>query len=155
MEDLQRLNLLSAWFLKTQEIQKIKEPLSQLEEDEKTLRQQVHDNFFPDKLEGTTTFPLQGGWALKAVYALDRKVDEAAWPAVKAKLKEIKEKPDLLVRMKPALDTRKYKELMLRNKDAADILEQALVTKPKLPTLSMVEPPKPEALQVTEESSDE
>jgi hypothetical protein len=83
---------------------------------------------------------LDQGWTLKLTHKIDRKVDEAALPAVQEQLRLLEINPDPLVKMKPDLDTKAYKALKLVNPDAAKVFEQALIIKPASPTLELVAP---------------
>src|SRR3989304_9846765 len=65
-------------------------------EAEQALRKEVVAMFFPDPKEGPTNLPLQQGWKLKAVVKLNRKIDEAALPAVGEQLRAVGVNPDTL-----------------------------------------------------------
>jgi len=107
---------------------------------EQALRKEVAELFFPTPSEGVNSTPLAEGWALKYTYKIDRKLDEAALPAVKAKLQEMEVNTDVLVVMKPSLDTKAYKALVTLNPEGAKIFEQAMIIKPGSPTLELVAP---------------
>lgn len=110
-------------------------------EKEQALRKEIMALFFPAPEEGTNKVDLGSGWTLKATHKIDRKIDEAALPAVFQQLREMNVNPDPLVRAVPALETKAYKSLAQINPDAARIFEQALTIKPGSPTLELV-PPK-------------
>ncbi len=110
-------------------------------EAEQALRKEVMALFFPEPVEGTNKFELEAGWSLKATHKIERKVDEAALPAVLQQLREMGINPDPLIRTKPDLDTKAYKSLVQINPDAAHVFEQALTIKPGSPTVELV-PPK-------------
>lgn len=110
-------------------------------EAEQSLRKEVMALFFPEPVEGTNKFDLEAGWSLKATHKIERKVDEAALPAVLQQLREMGVNPDPLIRTKPDLDTKAYKSLVQINPDAAHVFEQALTIKPGSPTVELV-PPK-------------
>lgn len=110
-------------------------------EAEQALRKEVMALFFPEPVEGTNRFELEAGWSLKAAHKIERKVDEAALPAVLQQLREMGVNPDPLIRTKPDLDTKAYKSLVQINPDAAHVFEQALTIKPGSPTVELV-PPK-------------
>lgn len=112
-----------------------------LVEAEQALRKEVMALFFPEPVEGTNKFELEAGWSLKATHKIERKVDEAALPAVLQQLREMGVNPDTLIRTKPDLDTKAYKSLVQINPDAAHVFEQALTIKPGSPTVELV-PPK-------------
>ena len=117
------------------------EPFKKMAEEEMALRKLVAAAFFPEPVEGANTSALNGGWTLKLTYKIDRKLDEAAMPAVYAKLREMGINPDPLVRFKPELETKAYKGLAKINEAAAKVMDAALVIKPGSPTLELV-PPK-------------
>lgn len=110
-------------------------------EAEQALRKEVMALFFPEPVEGTNKFELEAGWSLKATHKIERKVDEAALPAVLQQLREMGVNPDALICTKPDLDTKAYKSLVQINPDAAHVFEQALTIKPGSPTVELV-PPK-------------
>lgn len=110
-------------------------------EAEQALRKEVMALFFPEPVEGTNKFELEAGWSLKATHKIERKVDEAALPAVLQQLREMGVNPDPLIRTKPDLDTRAYRSLVQSNPDAAHVFEQALTIKPGSPTVELI-PPK-------------
>lgn len=112
-----------------------------LVEAEQALRKEVMALFFPEPVEGTNKFDLEAGWSLKATHKIERKVDEAALPAVLQQLREMGVNPDPLIRTKPDLDTKAYTSLVQINPDAAHVFEQALTIKPGSPTVELV-PPK-------------
>lgn len=112
-----------------------------LVEAEQALRKEVMALFFPEPVEGTNKFELEAGWSLKATHKIERKVDEAALPAVLQQLREMGVNPDPLIRTKPDLDTKAYRSLVQINPDAAHVFEQALTIKPGSPTVELV-PPK-------------
>lgn len=109
-------------------------------EAEQSLRKEVMALFFPEPVEGTNKFDLEAGWSLKATHKIERKVDEAALPAVLQQLREMGVNPDLLIRAVPALETKAYKSLAQINPDAAHVFEQALTIKPGSPTVELVAP---------------
>lgn len=109
-------------------------------EREQALRKEVFALFFPEPTEGTNNFGLEADWKLKGVYKIDRKIDEAALPAVQSQLRELGVNPDPLVKMTPSLDTKAYKSLQTLNADACKVFEQALTIKPGSPTLELVAP---------------
>lgn len=110
-------------------------------EAEQALRKEVMALFFPEPVEGTNKFELEAGWSLKATHKIERKVDEAALPAVLQQLREMGVNPDPLIRTKPDLDTKAYRSLVQSNPDAAHVFEQALTIKPGSPTVELI-PPK-------------
>lgn len=122
------------------EIKQALKEAKKLAAEEKALRQALFTLFFPAPREGINTRELPAGWKLKGKYKLDRKVDEAALPAV---LKEMREKGiscDDLVRYKPELATKEYRNL---TETERDLFNTALTIRPALPELEII-PPKTE-----------
>lgn len=110
-------------------------------ENEQALRKEVAALFFLDPKEGVNTEDLENGYKLKLTYKIDRKLDDAALDAVKAKLRdEFQINPDALVETKPSLVTKAYKGLCATNPDAAKVFDTALTIKPASPTLEIVTP---------------
>lgn len=112
-----------------------------LVENEMALRKQVMASFFPEPKEGTNNLELEAGWKLKAVYKLDRKVDEAALPAIMEKLRTFNVNPDLLIKRKVELDTTGYKTLLSISPETVKIFDECLTIKPASPSIELV-PPK-------------
>ncbi|MDE3023511.1 MAG: hypothetical protein KGI54_16955 [Pseudomonadota bacterium] len=110
-------------------------------EREQELRKEVFAIFFDAPKEGTNNYELANGWKLKGTYKLERKLDEAALPAVKEKLTEMQVNSDVLVRWVPELATKEYKSLLTLNPEAAKEFDAALTTKPGSPVLELI-PPK-------------
>jgi hypothetical protein len=110
-------------------------------EKEQALRKEVAELFFPNPKEGTNTFDLATGWKLKLTHKIDRKMDEVELETVKAQVRELGVNPDLLVSMKPSLDTKAYKALVLTNPEAVKVFDLCLTIKPASPTMELV-PPK-------------
>lgn len=132
-----RTNTLEQWH---HSLQKAIEAKSVIEY-EQELRKEVAALFFLEPKEGVNNFDLDAGYKLKLTHKIDRKLDEAALDAVKAKLREeFQVNPDALVVMKPSLDTKAYKGLCLTNPDAAKVFDTALTIKPASPTLEIVAP---------------
>lgn len=110
-------------------------------EKEIQVRKELFALAFPVPKEGTNTEDLPNGWKIKGIYRLDRKLDEAALPAVFEQLRNQNVNPDPLVKWKPELVTGDYKALSPANKATFD---QALTTKPASPTVELI-PPKEKA----------
>lgn len=105
---------------------------------EQELRKKVFAAFCPSPREGTNTLELDGGWKLKLVYKLDRKIDEAALPSVAEQLRGIGINVDTLVKWVPDLKTAVYRELTAEQRA---LFDQALIVKPATPVVELV-PPK-------------
>lgn len=114
--------------------------VAKLVEAERTARKHVADVFFPAPIEGTNTTELGDGWLLKYVYKLDRKLDEAAYPAVRQALSEQGVGVDNLVRWQPVLNVSDYRQLHIANPEAAKIFDTVVTTKPGSHTLSVLSP---------------
>jgi len=105
---------------------------------EMQVRKDIFALAFPTPKEGTNTTDLPNDWKIKGIYKLDRKIDEAALPAVLEELRKLGINPDPLIKWKPDLVTGDYKALSPANKA---IFDQALTTKPASPTVELI-PPK-------------
>ena len=106
-----------------------------LVENEMRLRKQVMEAYFPVPVEGVNTCQLEAGWELKGTYKIDRRLDEAALPAINIELRGMNVNPDRLVRFKLELDTAAYKTLVQINPQAAKVFEKAMISKPSAPSL--------------------
>lgn len=113
-------------------------------ENEMQLRKQVMAAYFPTPVEGVNTCQLESGWEMKGTYKIDRKIDEAALPAINVELRGMNVNPDPLVRFKPELDTTAYKSLVQINPEAAKVFEKAMISKPASPSIEL-KPPKAKA----------
>lgn len=133
----EQIKLLEEWRLAKAEADAVKPIIAK----EQELRKQVFAAFYPDPKEGTNTLNLAEGWKLKGVYKLDRKIDEAALPAVTEQLREMGVNADTLVKWTPSLKTATYKELTAEQRA---VFDQALIIKPGLPTIELVAPPAKE-----------
>lgn len=105
---------------------------------EQELRKAVMAEFFPAAKEGVNNLDMGQGWTLKGTYKIDRKIDEAALPAVKEQLRELGVNADTLVKYKPEVATTVYKTLP---EQARLVFDTALTIKPGSPTVELV-PPK-------------
>lgn len=135
-DDQAKMLKLQEWHLALAEAAKVKPII----EKEQALRKEVMSLFFPAPKEGANDFPLPQGWTLKGTHKLDRKIDEAALPAVKEQLREKGYNPDPLIDLKPSLNTAVYRTL---SDDNRKIFDQALTIKPGSPTLELKPPKEP------------
>jgi len=110
-------------------------------EKEQALRKEVAELFFPNPKEGTNTFDLAAGWKLKLTHKIDRKMDEVTLETVKEQVLKLGVNPDLLIAVKPSLDTKAYKALALTYPEAVKVFDLCLTIKPASPTMELV-PPK-------------
>jgi len=111
---------------------KAKKASAEAVEVERALREKLVAAAFPNGLsEGTNTYDLPGKWKLKIVGVVDRKVDEAALPAILQRIREKFEGLDLadLVRYKPELKTAEYKKLLAAHPKIAKLFDNALTIK--------------------------
>jgi hypothetical protein len=110
--------------------EKAKKALDRAKDAENKARAELVAAAFPNGLdEGTNTFNLEGKWNLKISGVVDRKVDAPALPAV---LERMKLKfPDIdtsdLVKYKPEISVKEYKELVKREPKAAKLFDNALI----------------------------
>lgn len=140
MNETERRILLIEW---TQAQAKLAE-VKPLVENEMRLRKQVMTEYFPTPVEGVNTCQLESGWEMKATYRIDRKIDEAALPAINTELRGMNVNPDPLIRIKLELDLTAYKSLVQINPQAAKVFEKAMISKPASPSLEL-KPPKAKA----------
>jgi hypothetical protein len=86
--------------------------LAELKTSEVLERKDLAGYYFPDPREGTNRLDLGGGFHLKMVHCINRKVDEDAFNAVKVKdIKRLKLPMDELFVMKPTLSVSAYRGL--------------------------------------------
>lgn len=109
-------------------------------EEEMKLRKELMGYFFPNAKEGVNSADLQQEWKIKGTAKYDRKIDEAAWPAVREQLMKTGIKADTLVDMRPSLNLTNYRTLVQIDPDSARVFEGALIVKPASPTLELVAP---------------
>lgn len=121
---------LSAWYEMSQQ-------LKTLRAKEMLLRKKIFDNAFPDPKEGTNNFELADGYMLKGKYELNRDIDQGALDALKDTLREKGINPDVLVKYKPSLSIREYRQL---TEEEHKLFDQCLIVKPGSPSLEIVLP---------------
>lgn len=107
-------------------------------EPEMLARKEVMATAFPEANEGTNTIELGGGWKLKGVRKIDRKLDEASLPDTIVALRAAGVMTDRLVEYKPQLKIAEFRELTEEQKI---ILASSLTEKDASPSLELV-PPK-------------
>lgn len=133
--DAYLVQLIREWDDLKAQVETVAKPLI---EKERALRQLVADAMFDEPTEGTNYTPLEGGWKLKLVYKLDRKIDEAMLATVKEQLAAMNVSLDRVVKYKPEVILKEYRELTA---EQMNVFDQAIVIKPGTPALEMV-PPK-------------
>lgn len=120
--------------------QDLTESIKQLQGEERALREGLFEGAFPHPAEGTNTMELPDGRKLKGVFKINRIVDEDG-------LLNLKLTPTQMTRFfrrKHSVRISVYKELV---DDERKVLDTVIVSKPGLPTLSIVEA-KPAATEV-------
>jgi hypothetical protein len=110
---------------------------------EAQLREELFKEAFPIEAakqdsKGTFREDLPNGWKLQAVTKLTAKLDEAAVPAIKTRLLELKvSNLDALFKYKPSLVAAEYKKL---NAESKAIVDEAIEEKPAKVVLELVAP---------------
>lgn len=118
----------------------VQSELDELKAKELRLRNECVAAYFGgvEKLkEGVNKRDMPEGWVLKATGKLNRKVDEAAIPAVAQELATKGVSIDTLVKYKPDLSTTVYREL---TEEQRKIMDQALIITPGTPQLELAKP---------------
>jgi hypothetical protein len=126
---------LAAWY-------EMQDKLKALKASEMLLRTKIFKHYFPVPKEGTNTAPLDNGWVIKGVYKISREPDPALLAAFAASLREQGINPDTLVKYKPELITKTYREL---TEEQVKLFDRVLVVKPSAPSLEIVLPAKAKA----------
>lgn len=102
---------------------------------ERRMRAEVIETCFADPKKGTNTLELGGGWKLKAILGTEDKLDVNLYELISTKLSA--ETIASCVKFTPSLIAAGYKSL---NEAEKTILNEAVVTKPKSPSLELVAP---------------
>lgn len=124
-----QIDLLARWETAAAEAKKLKTL-------ENKLRVEVLDEFLEHPKEGTNYVDLDQGYRLKFDIKLNRKIDEAALPAVLKELPEGTE--DSIIARKPTLKVGDYKKMSEEHRRKVD---EALIIKPASPAITII-PPK-------------
>lgn len=135
----QLIDAVTKWREIYEKIETYEPILKPLVEEEAKLRKAVIEAAFPEgqeNHEGTNNIEIWPGWILKAVVKISRQVDEAALPAVREQLVKMGVSGDVLIRMKPEVALKAYRELEGETKK---VFDQCLVVKPSTPTLQLLE----------------
>lgn len=133
--DTYLVQLIKEWDDLKAQVETIAKPLI---DKERALRQLVADAMFDDPHEGTNYVQLESDWKLKLTYKLDRKIDEALLSQVGEQLRAMNVSLDKLVKWKPEVILKEYRELTA---EQMKVFDMAVVIKPGTPSLEMV-PPK-------------
>lgn len=129
------LGLVEAWNRAKENVSIIAKPLV---EKEMVLRRAVAVAAFADPKEGTNKVDLPNNWQLKLTHPIDRRVLEAELDINIEQLKAAGINVDEVVRWKPELNTKAYREL---TDEQRKLLDTVLNIKPGTPSLELV-PPK-------------
>lgn len=130
-----RMKLLGEWYDAVSKVETIAKPLV---ERERALRAVLAQEFFPSPVEGSKNkVDIQDGWGLKLTYSLDRKVDEPALELRKEEFLANGINVDALIRRKPELITKNYRELSDAQRRLFDTV---LEIKPQSPQLEVLKP---------------
>lgn len=132
------IDAVTAWRVVYDKIEAYEPILAPLVEEEAKLRKAVIEAAFPDgqeNHEGTNNLEIWPGWILKAVVKISRQVDEAAWPAIKEELRKRNVPVDFLIRLKPEVALKVYRDL---REDERKVFDQCLVIKPSTPNLQLL-----------------
>ena len=111
---------------------KAKKALERAKDSENEARLALVKLAFPNGLaEGTNTFDLAGKWKLKVTGVVNRKVDEAALPAILDRIKKQFDGYDAsdLVKWSPELKTGDYKSLLKSHPKIIKLFDNALTIK--------------------------
>lgn len=120
-----------------------KERLTPLQNAENTLREELYALAFPTQskeptTKGTFYEDLPNGWKIKAEPSVTATLDDAAVPAIKAKLLEMQvSNVDALFKYKPSLVAAEFKKL---NDASKAIVNEAITIKPAKVEITLVEP---------------
>jgi len=133
--DTYLVQLIKEWDDLKAQVEAVAKPLI---DKERALRQLVADAMFDEPHEGTNYVDLESEWRLKLTYKLDRKIDEAMLATVKEQLASMNVSIDKIVKWKPEVVLKAYRELTA---EQMNVFDQAVVIKPGTPALEMV-PPK-------------
>lgn len=115
-----------------------KEILTKVKDIEMDLRKKLFAGAFPNPKEGTNTWKLPDGRALKGKYEIRRTIDEAALPVSLQALRDHGvANTDVLVRYKPELAKREWNTL---SDEAKLIFSPAIVATPGSPQFEVVTP---------------
>lgn len=117
------------------------ETLKRIKDLEMAQRKELFGEMFPEPKKGTNTHELGHGYKLKAVYAFEDKLDPTSYDLIAPELRNLSDEDQAAVqeaiKWTPSLVAKGYKAL---SEAARDVLNEAVVTKPKTVTLTLVEP---------------
>lgn len=116
---------------------KMQEDLKILRDEENKLRIEIFKAAFPDPKEGTNKVDLKEGWVLNATMPISRKVDLAAFLAMKEQLDEAGISSDKMVKFLPELELKQYRCL---TEEEVQLVDQFLIIKEGSPQMKIVLP---------------
>jgi hypothetical protein len=117
----------------------MQEQVRDLKEKEAELRKEIFQSAFPNAKEGTNKLELAEGWVLNATLPINRKVDLAAFQAMKEQLLEHHIKVDQIVEFKPELSVKQYRCL---TEEEVHLVDQFLIISEGSPQMKVVLPKK-------------
>lgn len=115
----------------------MQEELKVLREAESVLRNEIFKVAFPNPKEGTNKLDLPEGWVLNATMPITRKVDLAAFLALKEELEAAHISPDKMVKFLPELELKQYRCL---TEEEVQLVDQFLIIKEGSPQMKIVMP---------------
>lgn len=115
---------------------RLNEELKRIKAEEIQLRKKLFSQYFGNPVEGTNTAPLQGGYVVKGVHKINRKVSETALLAVK-KRKGMAAVAKACITYEPKLVKKEYNKLTEAQRA---IFDNALIITDGAPSLSVVLP---------------
>jgi hypothetical protein len=116
---------------------KMQDDLKILRDAESSLRNEIFKDAFPSPKEGTNKVDLGEGWILNATLPITRKVDIAAFLAMKEQLEEAHISPDKMVKFLPELELKQYRCL---TEEEVHLVDQFLIIKEGSPQMKVVLP---------------
>ena len=111
--------------------------LSKLRASEMLLRKKIFGAYFPEPKEGTNTYILPDGFALKGTHVISREVDIGALEGAKPEFVKANLKVDTLVQYKPSVVISEYRTL---TEEERNLFDMCLVIKPGAPGLKIEKP---------------
>lgn len=127
---IEKEQLLTEWW-------QLQQTLKTTKDREMALRKELFKYYFPNPMTGTNKVNIGPGFALKAVYKTEAKMDFAQFEAL-CETEEFVEKgiyKQDVVEYKPFFNESLFKKL---TKDKQELIERALVWKPAAPAMEIV-----------------
>lgn len=113
----------------------VKQKLERLNKEEKALRLAIFRENFPTLREGTESVSLNPGWKLVGKQPLIYKLDSSGIQRVATEFHRIGESIEPLIRWKPELNAKEYRELP---ENVKQLMREIVTITEGLPTLSIV-----------------